>query len=147
MAKFLADLNCFPQMCLYVLYMYSLGIMIIFKSSSHPGLKRFDVMTLSDVAGQKLSSAGVVVDTFPLHNRKKLKDLREAWYSGNQLAQPLGGWKYNTLLLSLHAVLFIQIAVKILHYMHLSLLEGINIISHNRWLRGCAHTRYLCLTY
>ncbi|XP_013770959.1 anoctamin-10 [Pundamilia nyererei] len=70
-------------------YMYSLGIMINFKSLSHPGLKRFDVMTLSDVAGQKLSSAGVVVDTFPLHNRKKLKDLREAWYSGNQLAQPL----------------------------------------------------------
>uniref|UniRef100_A0A3B4H7X2 Anoctamin n=1 Tax=Pundamilia nyererei TaxID=303518 RepID=A0A3B4H7X2_9CICH len=79
----------FMRISLVCAYMYSLGIMINFKSLSHPGLKRFDVMTLSDVAGQKLSSAGVVVDTFPLHNRKKLKDLREAWYSGNQLAQPL----------------------------------------------------------
>lgn len=43
------------------------------------------------LAGQKLESAGVIVDMFPLHNQDKLKDLSEAWYSGNQLAQPLGG--------------------------------------------------------
>lgn len=42
------------------------------------------------VAGQKLQSAGVVVDMFPLHNQEKLKSLCEAWYSGNQLSQPLG---------------------------------------------------------
>ncbi|KAG8012942.1 Anoctamin-10, partial [Nibea albiflora] len=40
-------------------------------------------------SGQKLGSAGVIVDTFPLHDPDKLKDLSEAWYSGNQLAQPL----------------------------------------------------------
>ncbi|KAF3854382.1 hypothetical protein F7725_022437 [Dissostichus mawsoni] len=37
----------------------------------------------------KLGSAGVIVDTFPLHNPEQLKELSEAWYSGNQLAQPL----------------------------------------------------------
>lgn len=47
------------------------------------------------VAGQKLGSAGVIVNTCPLHNPEKLKDLSEAWYSGNQLVQPLGGWKCN----------------------------------------------------
>lgn len=41
-------------------------------------------------AGQKLGAAGVIVDTFPLHNPDKLKDLSEAWYTSNQLAQPLG---------------------------------------------------------
>ena len=51
---------------------------------------------LDVVAGQKLTSAGVIVDTFPLHNSGKLKDLSEAWYSGNQLAQPLGGFKHDT---------------------------------------------------
>lgn len=45
-------------------------------------------------AGQKLGSAGVIVDTFPLHKPEQLKELSEAWYSGNQLAQPLGGWKH-----------------------------------------------------
>lgn len=42
------------------------------------------------VAGQKLQSAGVIVDMFPLHNQEKLKSLCEAWYAGNQLSQPLG---------------------------------------------------------
>lgn len=42
------------------------------------------------VAGQKLQSAGVVVDMFPLHSQEKLRSLCEAWYSGNQLSQPLG---------------------------------------------------------
>ena len=46
---------------------------------------------IARLAGQKLESAGVIVDMFPLHNQTKLKDLSEAWYSGNQLAQPLGG--------------------------------------------------------
>lgn len=54
-----------------------------------PGLPESRMLQKRDNIWQKLSSAGVVVDTFPLHNRKKLKDLREAWYSGNQLAQPL----------------------------------------------------------
>ncbi|XP_061578497.1 anoctamin-10 [Cololabis saira] len=54
-----------------------------------PGLP--DSLTLQnrDNIWQKLSSAGVILDTFPLHNPNKLKDLSEAWYSGNQLAQPL----------------------------------------------------------
>uniref|UniRef100_A0A3P9BTH7 Anoctamin n=1 Tax=Maylandia zebra TaxID=106582 RepID=A0A3P9BTH7_9CICH len=54
-----------------------------------PGLPESRMLQKRDNIWQKLSSAGVVVDTFPLHNRKKLKDLGEAWYSGNQLAQPL----------------------------------------------------------
>ncbi|XP_028305251.1 anoctamin-10 [Gouania willdenowi] len=54
-----------------------------------PGL--LDIYTLQrrDNIWQKLQSAGVTLDTFPLHNTNKLKDLSEAWYSGNQLAQPL----------------------------------------------------------
>ncbi|XP_077452034.1 anoctamin-10 isoform X1 [Stigmatopora argus] len=38
---------------------------------------------------QKMSSAGVIVDSFPLHNKTKLKELSKSWYSGNQLSQPL----------------------------------------------------------
>ena len=52
-------------------------------------------VNVSVVAGQKLRSAGVVVDMFPLHNPDQLKGLSEAWYSGNQLAQPLGEWKHT----------------------------------------------------
>lgn len=65
---------------------------------SHSGLEHcFDIMRVkrSVIAGQKLQSAGVIVDTFPLHNQDKLKDLSKAWYSGNQLAQPLGGWAHT----------------------------------------------------
>lgn len=51
---------------------------------------------LSVAAGQKLGSAGVIVDTIPLHNPAKLKALGKAWYSGNQLSQPLGGWKHTS---------------------------------------------------
>lgn len=47
------------------------------------------------VAGQKLGSFGVIVDTLPLHNPKKLKELGKDWYAGNQLAQPLGGWIHS----------------------------------------------------
>ncbi|CAF97507.1 unnamed protein product, partial [Tetraodon nigroviridis] len=39
--------------------------------------------------GQKLESAGVVGDTFPLHNQVKLRHLSQSWYSGNQPTQPL----------------------------------------------------------
>ncbi|XP_077593901.1 anoctamin-10 [Stigmatopora nigra] len=38
---------------------------------------------------QKMSSAGVIVDSFPLHNKAKLKELSKSWYHGNQLSQPL----------------------------------------------------------
>jgi len=54
-----------------------------------------DEIRLNVAAGRKLGSAGVIVDTFPLHNPDKLKDLSEAWYAGNQLAQPLGEWGYT----------------------------------------------------
>lgn len=47
------------------------------------------------VAGQKLQSAGVIVDTFPLHSQEKLRSLSKAWYSGNQLSQPLGEWTHT----------------------------------------------------
>lgn len=53
-------------------------------------------VTLSVAAGQKLGSAGVIVDTVPLQNSAKLKALGKAWYSGNQLSQPLGGWKHTS---------------------------------------------------
>lgn len=46
-------------------------------------------------AGQKLKAAGIVGDTFPLHNQEKLKHLSESWYSGNQLTQPLGWYIYT----------------------------------------------------
>lgn len=54
-----------------------------------PGL--FDSCTIQsrDNIWQKLGEAGVIVDTFPLHNSGKLKELSEAWYAGNQLTQPL----------------------------------------------------------
>ncbi|XP_027127904.1 anoctamin-10 isoform X2 [Larimichthys crocea] len=54
-----------------------------------PGLSDSDALQHRDNIWQKLGSAGVIVDTLPLHDPDKLKDLSEAWYSGNQLAQPL----------------------------------------------------------
>ncbi|XP_041795392.1 anoctamin-10 [Chelmon rostratus] len=54
-----------------------------------PGLPDSHTLHHRDNIWQKLGSAGVIVDTFPLHNPDKLKDLSEAWYSGNQLVQPL----------------------------------------------------------
>lgn len=47
---------------------------------------------VSAFAGSKLEQAGVIVDTLPLHHQDKLKALSKAWYSGNQLTQPLGKW-------------------------------------------------------
>ncbi|MED6288376.1 hypothetical protein CHARACLAT_025859, partial [Characodon lateralis] len=54
-----------------------------------PGLLESCTLQKRDSIWQKLRAAGVVVDIFPLHNPGKLKDLSEAWYCGNQLAQPL----------------------------------------------------------
>lgn len=54
-----------------------------------PGLSDSHTLQNRDNIWQKLGSAGVIVDTFPLHNPEKLRELSEAWYSGNQLAQPL----------------------------------------------------------
>ncbi|KAM8751479.1 anoctamin-10 isoform 1-T2 [Acanthopagrus schlegelii] len=54
-----------------------------------PGLPDSYALQHRDNIWQKLGSAGVIVNTFPLHNPDKLKDLSEAWYSGNQLVQPL----------------------------------------------------------
>ncbi|XP_072242813.1 anoctamin-10 [Leuresthes tenuis] len=54
-----------------------------------PGLPDSCTLQNRDNIWRKLGSAGVIVDTFPLHNPDKLKALSEAWYSGNQLAQPL----------------------------------------------------------
>lgn len=54
-----------------------------------PGLPDSHTLQNRDNIWQKLGSAGVILDTFPLHNPDKLKDLSEAWYSGNQLVQPL----------------------------------------------------------
>uniref|UniRef100_A0A8D3AZP9 Anoctamin n=1 Tax=Scophthalmus maximus TaxID=52904 RepID=A0A8D3AZP9_SCOMX len=54
-----------------------------------PGLSDSVTLHNRDNIWQKLGSAGVIMDTFPLHNPEQLKDLSEAWYSGNQLAQPL----------------------------------------------------------
>ncbi|XP_071315385.1 anoctamin-10 [Trachinotus anak] len=54
-----------------------------------PGLPDSRALQNRDNIWQKLGSARVILDTFPLHNPDQLKDLSEAWYSGNQLAQPL----------------------------------------------------------
>ncbi|XP_056138107.1 anoctamin-10 [Lampris incognitus] len=56
-----------------------------------PGLT--DQLTLQrrDNIWRKLQEAGVIVDQFPLHDQDKLKALRKAWFSGNQLIQPLDG--------------------------------------------------------
>uniref|UniRef100_A0A3Q2R1T8 Anoctamin n=1 Tax=Fundulus heteroclitus TaxID=8078 RepID=A0A3Q2R1T8_FUNHE len=54
-----------------------------------PGMLDSCTLQRRDNIWQKLGAAGVIVDTFPLHNPGKLKDLSEAWYAGNQLAQPL----------------------------------------------------------
>ncbi|XP_015258104.1 PREDICTED: anoctamin-10-like [Cyprinodon variegatus] len=54
-----------------------------------PGMLDSCVLQKRDNIWQKLGAAGVIVDTFPLHNPDKLKDLSEAWYTSNQLAQPL----------------------------------------------------------
>uniref|UniRef100_A0A667YBR8 Anoctamin n=1 Tax=Myripristis murdjan TaxID=586833 RepID=A0A667YBR8_9TELE len=51
-----------------------------------PGLP--DSLALA-FAGSKLEHAGVILDTLPLHHQDKLKALSKAWYSGNQLTQPL----------------------------------------------------------
>ncbi|XP_038161525.1 anoctamin-10 [Cyprinodon tularosa] len=54
-----------------------------------PGMLDSCVLQKRDNIWQKLGAAGVIVDTFPLHNPDKLKVLSEAWYTSNQLAQPL----------------------------------------------------------
>ncbi|XP_061891860.1 anoctamin-10 [Entelurus aequoreus] len=54
-----------------------------------PGLADKFTLHHRDNIWRKLNSAGVVVDTFPLHKRQQLKELSEMWYSGNQLSQPL----------------------------------------------------------
>uniref|UniRef100_A0A3B3VKR9 Anoctamin n=1 Tax=Poecilia latipinna TaxID=48699 RepID=A0A3B3VKR9_9TELE len=54
-----------------------------------PGLPDSCTLQKRDNIWQKLGQVGVIVDTFPLHNPDKLKDLSESWYSGNQLTQPL----------------------------------------------------------
>ncbi|KAM7413979.1 hypothetical protein PAMA_019005 [Pampus argenteus] len=54
-----------------------------------PGMADNYTLQHRDNIWQKLGSARVILDTFPLHKKDKLKALSEAWYSGNQLAQPL----------------------------------------------------------
>ncbi|XP_061140229.1 anoctamin-10 isoform X1 [Syngnathus typhle] len=54
-----------------------------------PGLADKYTLQHRDNIWHKMISAGVVVDTFPLHNKAKLKELSKSWYSGNQLSQPL----------------------------------------------------------
>lgn len=54
-----------------------------------PGLDDSQALQPRDNIWQKLCSAGVIVDTVALHNREQLKELSQAWYLGNQLAQPL----------------------------------------------------------
>uniref|UniRef100_A0A1A8KBC8 Anoctamin n=1 Tax=Nothobranchius kuhntae TaxID=321403 RepID=A0A1A8KBC8_NOTKU len=54
-----------------------------------PGLPENFTLKKRDIIWQKLGSVGVIVDTLPLHNPNKLKDLSKAWYFGNQLVQPL----------------------------------------------------------
>ncbi|XP_062276519.1 anoctamin-10 [Scomber scombrus] len=54
-----------------------------------PGLPDNYTLQHRDNIWQKMRSAGVIVDTLPLHKYDQLKALSEAWYSGNQLAQPL----------------------------------------------------------
>ncbi|XP_034540689.1 anoctamin-10 [Notolabrus celidotus] len=56
-----------------------------------PGLPDSHTLQRRDNIWRKLESAGVIKDMFPLHNEDQLKDLSEAWYAGNQLAQPLDG--------------------------------------------------------
>uniref|UniRef100_A0A8C6USC6 Anoctamin n=1 Tax=Neogobius melanostomus TaxID=47308 RepID=A0A8C6USC6_9GOBI len=54
-----------------------------------PGLDNSYTLQPRDNIWQKLSSAGVIVATIALHNPEQLKELTQAWYVGNQLAQPL----------------------------------------------------------
>ncbi|XP_033823655.1 anoctamin-10 [Periophthalmus magnuspinnatus] len=54
-----------------------------------PGLDDSYMLQPRDNIWQKLTSAGVVVDTVALHDQEQLKALSQAWYAGNQLAQPL----------------------------------------------------------
>ncbi|XP_026221375.1 anoctamin-10b [Anabas testudineus] len=54
-----------------------------------PGLPDSFILKSRANIWQKLGSAGVIVDTVPLQNSAKLKALGKAWYSGNQLSQPL----------------------------------------------------------
>ncbi|XP_068595448.1 anoctamin-10 [Brachionichthys hirsutus] len=53
-----------------------------------PGMSDYTLHRRDNI-WQKLGSAGVVMDTYPLHNMDKLKKLSKVWYSGNQLTQPL----------------------------------------------------------
>ncbi|KAM4619415.1 anoctamin-10 isoform 2-T3 [Polymixia lowei] len=54
-----------------------------------PGVSNSLTLRQRDNIWQKLQQAGVIVDMFPLHDPDKLETLSKAWYSGNQLAQPL----------------------------------------------------------
>ncbi|XP_078113866.1 anoctamin-10 [Sander vitreus] len=68
---------------------YELDGMRAQKDLRIPGLSDSYILPHRANIWRKLVSAGVIVDTFPLHNPTKLRDLSKAWYSGNQLAQPL----------------------------------------------------------
>ncbi|KAJ0069557.1 hypothetical protein NL108_008513, partial [Boleophthalmus pectinirostris] len=54
-----------------------------------PGLDDRYALQPRDNIWRKLTSAGVVVDTVALHDQAQLRALSQAWYVGNQLAQPL----------------------------------------------------------
>ncbi|CAL8263405.1 unnamed protein product [Merluccius merluccius] len=54
-----------------------------------PGLPEGLRLQRRDNIWQKLQGAGVVRCMFPLNHEEKLKALSKAWYSGNQLTQPL----------------------------------------------------------
>uniref|UniRef100_A0AAV2L073 Anoctamin n=1 Tax=Knipowitschia caucasica TaxID=637954 RepID=A0AAV2L073_KNICA len=54
-----------------------------------PGLDVGCSIQPRDNIWQKLTSAGVIVDTVALHDQEQLKELSRAWYAGNQLVQPL----------------------------------------------------------
>ncbi|XP_077423506.1 anoctamin-10 isoform X2 [Vanacampus margaritifer] len=54
-----------------------------------PGLDDKYTLQHRDNIWQKLTAAGVIADTFPLHDKAKLKALSKSWYAGNQLSQPL----------------------------------------------------------
>ncbi|XP_072290469.1 anoctamin-10 [Eucyclogobius newberryi] len=53
-----------------------------------PGLDNYTLQPRNNI-WLKLTLAGVIVDTVALHNQEQLKALSQAWYAGNQLAQPL----------------------------------------------------------
>ncbi|XP_041852286.1 anoctamin-10 isoform X2 [Melanotaenia boesemani] len=68
---------------------YELEGMRMKKDMKVPGLPDSFVLHNRDNIWQKLISARIIVDTIPLNFPDKLKNLGEAWYSGNHLAQPL----------------------------------------------------------